>query len=294
MQMQENSGLLHSNKEAHYKVNDQWIFWGILPIVPFLIVHVGNDNSLVELLRTPSYYSDLLLAFLVTYLTGFYLRIIFSLADRKFDWHGLITARVKWLFLYAFLCPLFIALFIEMLYLVLILRIPLSNSSIFYLELPLFALVLLLINFTYSFLYFRRYNTSVVQAFEVRQSAAKHPSGTNKGRQEFWVSSGAASIMVASQDIAYFMVVSKTTFLVTLKNVKYIYPASLDKIMDDLQQADFFQLNRQIIASRAAIKGYENTNTRKLSIQLSPAPVDPVFVAKAKAGLFLDWLKEKS
>ncbi|MBZ5859580.1 LytTR family transcriptional regulator DNA-binding domain-containing protein [Flavihumibacter profundi] len=284
-------GLLYSNTNDHRQVNDRWIFWWILPIVPLIVVHVGNDNSLAVLLKTPSYYSDLLLAFLVTYLTGYYLRIIYLQADRKFDWYTSIAARVKWLFIYSFLCPLFIALTIELLYLVLFLRIPLKGSSVFYLELPLFALVLLLLNFTYSFLYFRKYNATILTTFAKYQSSTGNKSDTKKGRRDFLVTSGATSVMVGAHEIAYFMVMNKTTFLVTLKNEKYLYNASLDKIMADLQQRDFFQLNRQIIASRQAIKGFENTATRKLSIQLFPSPADPVFVAKAKTGLFLEWLK---
>jgi hypothetical protein len=41
-------------------VNDKWMFWGLYPAIALLAVHIGNANTFAQLLKIPSYYTDVL------------------------------------------------------------------------------------------------------------------------------------------------------------------------------------------------------------------------------------------
>ena len=45
---------------------DKWLFRVVYPLMALSVIHVGNDNRVAELLRNPTYYTDLLVAALLT------------------------------------------------------------------------------------------------------------------------------------------------------------------------------------------------------------------------------------
>src|SRR5690606_9944119 len=120
------------------KHSDRWVFFLICPIIALLSVHIGNENPIQELVLIPSYYSDLLLAFVLTYGTTYYLKIV----TRNFALKH--NSRLK-LALYGVIIPVFVLIGIESIYLVFLLEITLEESSILYLELPLIFVFCLMI-----------------------------------------------------------------------------------------------------------------------------------------------------
>ena len=140
------------------KVNDKWMFVFLYPLIAVLVVHTGNDNSFQKLLTIPSYYSDLLLAFLCTYAVGFYYRQLYRKLHQKFGWNTSFKKTWRYQLTWALLVPISTIIIIEIIYLVFLLNIPVSQSSVFYLELPLVSLFCILINLLYLALYFRKHN----------------------------------------------------------------------------------------------------------------------------------------
>jgi hypothetical protein len=230
-------------------------------------------------LTLPSYYTDLLLAAVLVYGLGLYLRVHFRKLDQDFDWREKFPQRLWYQVRFGLLLPLALVMGIEMIYLRWILHIPLAGHPIAYLELPLAFLFLLLLHLTYLFLYYRKH-----QLILERQLDA--PALPNY----LVVNSGAKALHIPLEQVAYFIKLERSTFLRTTEGTQFLYDLPLEQISAQLDQQVFFQLNRQLIAHRGSIKAYTSTATRKLAIELAPRPRDTVYVSKARSGHFIKWL----
>lgn len=281
---------MHQHKAHQFPgVNDQWILIFIYPVLAILVVHIGNDNSFFTLLTIPSYYTDLLLAFACTYLVGFFYRSFFRKTEAKFNWTDQLKKRIGYQLLYGILIPVLILASIEALYLEFLLDIPVLESSMLYLELPVITTFCILINLLYTLLYFRKHTLQLTQEL-TQKDRASAPVPVFK--TFFVVNKSTRSLHIPASEAAYFRVIEKSTYLVTAQE-KYLYDSSLEQLIKEIDPSVFFQLNRQIIASRMSIEGYSHTDTRKLSISLNPAISEEVFVSKTRATAFLHWLKHK-
>ena len=267
------------------KINDRWLFYVVYPLLALALVHTGNENSLRQLLQIPSYYSDLLLAFTCVYTAGFYLRHMQRRAAERFGWDSTSGRRAAWTFLFCFLLPLCTGIGIEILYVVFLLNIPLSESPVFVLELPLAALVLAILNLLYFFLYYRAYTRQVL----LQKEDASTPG--NVYPPHFLVYAGSQALQIPAEDVAYFMIREKNLFLVRFSGENFLMESSLEDLAKKADPAGFFQLNRQVIASRRSIQSWSPTDTRKLLVQLFPEPGTEVYVSKARAAVFSRWLK---
>ncbi|WP_020568473.1 LytTR family DNA-binding domain-containing protein [Neolewinella persica] len=269
--------------------NERWLFRYFYPLTAIAVVHIGNENSLTHLLTIPSYYSDLLLALALSFGVGAYYHWWYKT-------HSLSANREKGSisFLLGYiskvlLIPVGTIIIFESLYVILLLDIPFSETSIIYLELPLVLLFCVLVNLVYGMLNYR----------EKYQLARFNLSGntlsdiSTKFRTNFIVHRGNRSKNISVKEVAYFQVESKLTFLMAHDGRRYMYLSTLKDLEDDLDPKQFFFINRQVIAHRNGIIGCERTNTRRLEVHLCPATSEPVFVSKAKSGQFLRWLEGK-
>lgn len=271
----------------HSRVEDRWIFIFIYPVLALMSVHVGNSNTFYELLAIPSYYSDLLLAFVLTYGIGFYFRWFFFRLDQRFNWENEMPKRLAQQMVFGVILPIVVLIGLEMIYLEFILKIPISDSSVLYLELPLVFVFCVLINLIYTILYLRKHHDQTTNLLKKQNTNTPQNIKTS-----FVVHAGIKSLNIPTAEIAYFIILQKSTFLVTPDGKKYLLDLSLDQIREQVSETDFIQLNRQIIASGNSIVSFERTETRKLKIELSPPPEVLVFVSKAKAPHFLKWVNQ--
>jgi hypothetical protein len=261
-------------------INDKWIFIFVYPIFVIFVCHVGNDNSFSYLLTLPSYYTDILLAIICTYSAGFYWKYIFEKLDRRFDWYSNLKELLIYQLIFGFIVPIIIITGVEIVYLLLI-DIKLSASSIFYLELPMIAILSLLVNLGYLFLY-NRSNLMVLMNIDKPINFSEN----------FVVKSGNVAESIALGDVAYFVILEKITFLISIHGKRHIYDFTLDEIIDKVSPKEFFQLNRQVIARKNSIVRCKQTETRRLEITLSPPLPKPLFVAKTKSTKLLSWLNQ--
>ena len=270
------------------KVNDKWMFFVLYPLIVVLAVHTGNDNSFQKLLTIPSYYTDLLLAFICTYCVGLYYRFLYKRIDQQFGWHISKTKRWCYQLCWALFVPISVIIFMEIVYLVVLLDIPLSQSSVFYLELPLVSLFCVIINLIYSILYFKIHTNELHQ--QLTQQQETHFDVSENFKDNFVVYSGIKTVNLPVDEVAYFKVINKSTFLFTRNGDQYLFDKTLENLKDLVNPNQFFQLNRQVIANRESIISFEKTETRKLKIDLQPHTDDLVFVSKVKSTQFLEWL----
>ncbi|WP_375560346.1 LytTR family transcriptional regulator DNA-binding domain-containing protein [Bernardetia sp. OM2101] len=306
------------------KVISTYWFFIYYTISALAVVHIGNDNTFSELLDNPSYYTDLIFALVLSYLCGLYLYLFYKKLNTTHFHRQELSHRIKKQFLMGVTFPLVVIISTEILYLIYLLDIPLHKSSIFYLELPLVFIFLFLANAAY-FINFELKNRNefltdnlekkLEQELEnnlkikVKQETKKiteeliYKIETDlkaKLEQEleekknqipsyFVVNRGHDFIKIPVEEIAFFELSEKIIYLTTFEGNRFYQKEKLQHFFSLLSPQNFYQLNRQIIAHRKSIIGYEATTTRKIKIHFSPKSLEEQFVAKANVSKFLEW-----
>lgn len=275
-------------KEKTDRIQDSWMFWLVCPALALASVHVGNDNALGELIRLPTYGSDLALAFAVTYGVVFYLRSFHGYLNRRYGLENHGRVRVFLQLVAGVVVPVVVVISLELIYLSII-HIPLKNSSVFYLELPLVVVFCIMINLVYAMMY-HKLSLHSKPIPSAGQSEVRKAVRTD---YNFTVHSGHSLINILAGQVAYFIVFEKQTFLVTREGKRFLYTEPVSRINEGLPEGVFFPLNRQVTASRAAIQQVEYTPTRRLQVLLIPPPGVTVYVSKSRATTFSRWLSGK-
>lgn len=94
------------------------------------------------------------------------------------------------------------------------------------------------------------------------------------------------------EEIAWFYAEDNVVFLVTKANYRYIIEYTLDQVGSQLDPAKYFRLNRSYIAAVQCIGKVNRYFNGRLLTELIPAAPEQVFVSRAKAQEFLNWLDQ--
>jgi DNA-binding LytR/AlgR family response regulator len=109
-------------------------------------------------------------------------------------------------------------------------------------------------------------------------------------KDRFMVTLGNKIQSIATNDIAYFFLEEKMTFLVTDKGTKLPINYSLDLLSQVLDPRDFFRVNRQYYIAHRAIHAAHHYSTGKLKLELQPSTKEMVFVSGDRLTPFKEWL----
>ena len=99
-------------------------------------------------------------------------------------------------------------------------------------------------------------------------------------------------IPLATANIAYIYIDTKTVKAITLDGHTYFMSQTLDDIMTQLNPDDFFRANRQFIVSRKAIKDLTIWFGNKLSLNLLVKIPEDIIISKAKVAEFKTWFSQ--
>lgn len=99
-------------------------------------------------------------------------------------------------------------------------------------------------------------------------------------------------IPLATANIAYFYIDTKTVKAITLDEHTYYMSQTLDDIMLQLNPDDFFRANRQFIVSRKAVKDLTIWFGNKLSLNLMVKIPETIIISKAKVSEFKNWFSK--
>ncbi len=99
-------------------------------------------------------------------------------------------------------------------------------------------------------------------------------------------------IPLATANIAYFYIDTKTVKAITLDEHTYYMSQTLDDIMLQLNPDDFFRANRQFIVSRKAVKDLTIWFGNKLSLNLTVKIPEQIIISKAKVSEFKNWFSK--
>ncbi len=115
---------------------------------------------------------------------------------------------------------------------------------------------------------------------------------TKKYKSCFLVPERDKLIPLATANIAYFYIDTKTVKAITLDEHTYYMSQTLDDIMLQLNPNDFFRANRQFIVSRKAVKDLTIWFGNKLSLNLTVKMPEAIIISKAKVSEFKNWFSK--
>lgn len=128
------------------------------------------------------------------------------------------------------------------------------------------------------------------QQLDIQELIKQLKPETPAHKNRFLIKSGTRLISVAADDIQYLHAADKLVHLHTKQGNKFVMDQSLDELIKLLNPEQFFQLNRQYIASITAIKGVHHYFNGKLKIELSGTNEDEIVVSRERAPEFKTWL----
>jgi len=113
-------------------------------------------------------------------------------------------------------------------------------------------------------------------------------------KQRFTINIGDQIIIVNTNDIAYFLSESKSSYIVLNNNKKYLCDESLDSIEEELDPSIFFKLSRGCITSVNAILNISKYFNSRLKVTLQPRTKESIIVSRARSQNFLKWIEGKN
>jgi len=268
--------------------NDKIVWFAFYPIVAISFIFFANDNPFFTLIRLPTFLTDLLFAIIVTFSIGFYIKWLTLHFDILLPWNKNFKKRLVKQFLFGIMLPLFFSMLLEIIYLLTI-NISLKDSSIFNLELPLAFLFLSLINLFYLVNYLFYSNKEIKNDMKVQTSI----DTSQKSIEFIVVQKGFTEERINIEDCALLMSSNKIIWLYNFDGEKYRLQGTLEEWQLNLKEANFYRINRQYLVSLKSIKSIEQTETRKLKINLI-INTDDVYVSKPNVTNFKLWWKNQS
>lgn len=109
-------------------------------------------------------------------------------------------------------------------------------------------------------------------------------------KSRFLVKTGQTFVKISSDEIAYFFVDNKITYLVLKNGKKHITDHVLDDLERELNPYNFFRVNRQYILNADSIEDVHTFFSGKLKVHVIPKSPDEIIISRVKAAAFKEWL----
>ena len=137
---------------------------------------------------------------------------------------------------------------------------------------------------------YKRLSKKTESENEINNLIEKLNKPTFKSR--YLVKSGKAYKTININDVAFFCVENKLTFIYTTKNNRFIIDNTLDEISKSVNPDSFFRINRQFLINFTSINSIENyfNNRLKLKLKIDARENDKVLVSSKKVSEFKTWL----
>lgn len=93
--------------------------------------------------------------------------------------------------------------------------------------------------------------------------------------------------------VSYFYIQEGMVKVMTISGKEYILPQTLDELVDSLNPALFFRVNRQYLISRESVKDIDLWFNNRLAVNLKIPVEDKILISKAKVAEFKEWFSGK-
>jgi DNA-binding LytR/AlgR family response regulator len=117
------------------------------------------------------------------------------------------------------------------------------------------------------------------------------PRPTRPHKTRFLVRQGEQLVPLPVAEAAWFLSRNETVTLVATDGRRFVLDYTLEQLEAVLDPAQFFRLNRQVIAQLPAVRRLHPHFNGKLLVELHPAPSEEVLVSREKAPALKAWLE---
>jgi DNA-binding LytR/AlgR family response regulator len=126
----------------------------------------------------------------------------------------------------------------------------------------------------------------------IRMMLESLKSPAEKWKKRFVVNFGDKIKAIETEEVAYFMILEKNTFLVTHRNDSYGISYSLEQLEEMLDPSKFFRVNRKFIVGFSSIENMWSYSRSRVKLQLIPSPPEEVIVSTERSSGFKEWLNQ--
>lgn len=109
-------------------------------------------------------------------------------------------------------------------------------------------------------------------------------------KKRFLVSTGHKIKSIDQGDVAFFYASGKHSFLTSCEGTEYLFDTPLSKLIDQLDPASFFQINRQFIISINCIDEMISYSKGRLKLVTNPPTPEDAIVSVEKSPRFKAWI----
>lgn len=111
-------------------------------------------------------------------------------------------------------------------------------------------------------------------------------------KKRFLVQVGKKMMTINTDEIAFFFVENKATYLQTFSGKSYLVDHSLSKLESQVDPALFYRVNRRFLINSRAIESIYYLSANRLKVNLNPPYKEEVLVTIDKIGKFKRWLNQ--
>ncbi|GAB3634695.1 LytTR family DNA-binding domain-containing protein [Hymenobacter arcticus] len=129
-------------------------------------------------------------------------------------------------------------------------------------------------------------------SFQLERLLDALPRPQRPHKTRFLVRQGDTLLPLPTAEVAWFWSRHETVTLATHDGRRFVVDYTLEQLESLLDPAQFFRLNRQLIAQLPAVRRLVPHFGGKLLVALHPAPTDEIVVSKEKASALKAWLEE--
>ncbi len=122
------------------------------------------------------------------------------------------------------------------------------------------------------------------------QNLVKMMAATPKHRKRFLIKTGNKLSFVAVEDVAFFLSEASATFLVTTDNQRFIIDQTLDDLEQEVNEDNFFRINRKFLIHIGCIERMEAYFNNRLLLQTTPEAGQEVIVSRQRTREFKLWM----
>jgi DNA-binding LytR/AlgR family response regulator len=271
------------------KYNDLYFRLISCYIASHIIVAYGLKISFFKLLVMPYYHYAVILSFPIALTLFAIIKTINIRLDQKFEWTEKTVQRIGTQIFFGFVIPAVCAFILAFLYFILRGRDIFRTTYLQY-DYWFILLQLLLINLYYIAYYFYQKWSHAEKTISLLALKDAYPS--NETKEFFQVSKGAANLLLAVDEIAYFFRDEECNYLRTVSSEDYFINTALDEVQQQLPEDVFFRANRQLIIHRQACKAYDLLAYGKLNVKLQPPLATDAVVSQKRAKDFKKWIDQ--
>ncbi len=280
--------------------HDRWVKLLCIPVWAVFFRHIAEPARLVDLLRSPQYYIDILFMLAATFFLWQLNLYIIHWADRRYSWAEHPTHRlvVQGTLAYGITSMLIVLLSLGYYNLILLEPQQLNISYLLLTEVPVNLMFVSVMHMVYTGLWMIRYHKQRVAAIlqEIEQFEklpatipAKEP--VENFKKILLVNQGRGLVPLATDQVTYIYTANEACFVKTMEGQTFTVDGTLEQLVEQLPPRDFFRISRQSVVRREAIKRVDLETSGRLLLKLAQGQVGSLTVSRRRAQDFKQWME---